>query len=195
MVVRCGGTRCCLATSRPMRDGRTSVGMRRSGFVMSDPEGPEVLTPVQARMALPLGQTGRACYVHTPRAVVQLDRAPATSPLVLLGPCPVSAGDRPPATVGALAARTGGSAVYVAALLPDGPQTAPGVTPEGTKTRVPLPALDRWVLREVILVRWSGERGRGFAGWLRSGRGRWTPTRAWWRQPDGWRFGRISEVP
>lgn len=158
--------------------------------------GPEVLTPVQARMALPLGQTGRACYAYVPQAVVELEREPVSPPLVLIPVGPVSEGDGAPATVEQLRARVGGVALYGAALLPEGPESAPGVTDEGTKTRVALPALDRWILREAIVVKWRHADGRrGFATWGRSGRGRWLPGVAWWRGGDGrWSYGKHSGI-
>lgn len=159
----------------------------------------EVVTPVALRMMLPLGQTGVACYAHTPRRADVVERAPAAGPVVLVPARPYAAGDGAPATAVRLADRVPGrvQVLYAAALLPEGPTTAPGVTPEGETARVPLPALSRWVLREVLVVRWAvpGGAARGFATWSRSGRGRWAPGRAWWRENGGWRWGRNSEVP
>ena len=167
--------------------------------------GPEecsgyVLTQVQVRMSWRLGQGGAVGWRHEPRAVVEVARDSTPDPVCLVVERPAVDGDGAPRTMGALARRVPGQVrvTYASGLYPDGPTTVGGVTPEGTKTRVPLPAFDRWVLIEWITVRWDEGRGgrRGFALWCRSGRGNWRAGKAWWRGVDGgWRHGRTSDVP
>lgn len=155
----------------------------------------EVVTPVALRMMLPLGQAGVACYAHIPRCADVLEVALAPGPVVLVPVRGVLEVDRAPATAGELAGLADGEVLYAAALCPDGPTTAPGATDEGEAVRVPRPAFDRWVLREALVVRWGVGEQRGWASWSRSGRGRWSPGGAWWREGGAWRWGKISQIP
>lgn len=164
---------------------------------MSGSDLPEVFTPLQLRMGWRLGQGGAHCYVHTPRAPIEVVEQELV-PVALVPACPVGEGDGAPATVGQLVRRVSGVARYSAALYPDGPTTEPGVNEDGSSVRVPRPAFDRWKLIEWITVRWdAGGPGadRGFALWKRTGRGRWTPAACWWRVDGVWRHGRPADVP
>lgn len=152
----------------------------------------EPVRPVPgANNGLRLGQGGANCYRHTPRAALEVAE-PVVAPVVLVPECPVSAGDGAPSSVATLAGRVSGVAAYSAVLHPDGPTTEPGVNEDGSAVRVERPALDRWKLIEWITVRWT----TGFALWKRTGRGRWSPRVAWWRDAyGGWRYGRPADVP
>lgn len=141
-----------------------------------------------ANNALPLGQAGAACYVHTPRAWTGLEGVAAPlAPFVLVPRRPVREVDGAPSTVAALARVERGDAWYWAALWQEGAVTRKaGRTAESGKAeRVATPPLDRWLLEETILVAWRRDDGRGFRLWTRRGRGRWVVACTWRRGADG----------
>lgn len=117
--------------------------------------GLEALPARMVRMMLPLGQTGAACYAHTPRRRVEAVHVSAPARVVLVVPRSVRAEDGAPRTVAWLAKRVAGRALYGSILCPIG------------KGR----GLDRWVLAEWVMVKWSG----GRATWKRVGTAKWVP--------------------
>lgn len=151
--------------------------------------GPEVLSPLQVRMAWPLGQCGVNAYPHTPRAAAAVALG-VVAPLVLVPRRAVLQVDGAPSSVAELARAERGSAFYWAALWCEGAQTRPGgVTLEeggkARKVRISVPPLDRWLLEETIAVLWARDDERGFRLWRRRGRGKWTPACTWRRSADG----------
>lgn len=138
--------------------------------------------PIAERAHWRAGQGGVG-FSHVPRNSAELERpaGPVRTELLvteMLDLADVGA----PSTVVRLLARTlnaGGSVRYAAAWFCEGDAGELG--------------FDAFVLREAIAVTWDG----GFATWGRSGRGRWTPGHAFWRDPDdgGVRYGRCSAVP
>lgn len=115
-----------------------------------------------------------------PRDQVGLDRAPGPVRTVLAGAGPVRPdGVLHPSTAVRLVKRSGGRLEYAAAWFCEGDVRERG--------------FDAFVLREALVVRWSG----GFATWSRSGRTGWKAGAAFWRDPDdgGVRYGRCSALP